>query len=95
MPDPIDRYALDDDDVDDEAPTQAQRTPRVLLHPRLDPRRIPTQRRLAVVRSITAPAADPDLAPGSTRGGVSLIWVVLFIAAAYLAILVAVALAVR
>jgi hypothetical protein len=96
VPDPIDRHAArDDDDVDDEAPTQAQRTPRVVLHPKLDPRRIPTQRRLAVVRSITAPAADPDLAPPSTRGGVSLTWVVLFISAAYIAILVAVVLAVR
>lgn len=92
MPDPIDRHAPDDDD---DAPTRAQRPPRVLLHPKLDPRRIPTQRRLAVVRSLAAPADEPDLAPLSTRRGVSLAQVVVFVAAAYIATLVAVALAVR
>ena len=92
MPDPIDRHATDDDD---DAPTRAQRPPRVLLHPKLDPRRIPTQRRLAVVRSLAAPADEPDLAPLSSHRGVSLTGVAIFIAAAYLAVLVAVALAVR
>ncbi len=92
MPDPIDRHAPDDED---DAPTRARLSARVLLHPRLDPRRIPTQRRLAVVRSLAAPAAEPDLAPPSTRAGVSLAGVVVFIAVAYVAVLVALALAVR
>jgi hypothetical protein len=80
---------------DDEAPTRLQRPPRVQLHPKLDPRRIPTQRRLAVVRPIAAPPGDPDLPPLSRRGGVSLTWVVAFIAAAYLSILFAVISALR
>lgn len=82
--------------TDDEAPTRLQQVvPRVQLHPKLDPRRIPTQRRLAVVRSLAAPPGDPDLPPLPRRGGVSLAWVVVFIAAAYLSILVAAFLAVR
>lgn len=91
MPDPIDRHAPDDDD----APTRAQRPTRVLLHPKLDPRRIPTQRRLAVVRPLALPPGDPDLPPISRRGGVTLAWVAVFIAAAYLSILVAVVSALR
>ena len=90
MPDPIDRHAPDDD-----APTRAQRPTRVLLHPKLDPRRIPTLRAIPVPRSLAAPKEDPDLPPLTRRRGVTLAWVTAFIAAAYLAILVAVALAMR
>ena len=91
MPDPIDRHAPDDDD----APTRAQRPPRVLLHPKLDPRRIPTLRGIPVARLLAAPAGEPDSALLSRRGGVTLAWVTAFIAASYLAILVAVVLAMR
>lgn len=89
MADPID--ASDDDEV----PTRLERPPRVQLHPKLDPRRIPTQRRLAVVRPLALPPGDPDLPPISRRGGVALAWVAVFIAAAYLSILVAVVSALR
>jgi hypothetical protein len=81
--------------VDDEAPTAHERVARVQLHPKLDPRCIPTQRRLAVVRSLAAPASDPDLPPLDRRGGVGIGWVTTFIAAAYLSILVAIVLAMR
>lgn len=91
MPDRIDPDAP----CDDEAPTRLQRLKRVQLHPKLDPRCIPTQRRLAVVRALAAPAEDLELPPRSRRGGVSLAWVAAFIAVAYLSILVAVILALR
>lgn len=93
MADSSDQDAVDDDD-DDEAPTRLLGAPRVQLHPKLDPRRIPTQKRLAVVRPLDEPAGDPDLPPLAPRGGVALGWVVVFIAAAYLAILLAALLAV-
>jgi hypothetical protein len=91
VPDSIDPHAPGDD----EAPTRLQRAPRVQLHPKLDPRRIPTARRLAVVRPLAAAARDPELPPRAKRGGVSLARVVVFIAVAYLSILVAAFLAVR
>jgi hypothetical protein len=93
VPDSIDRPAPDEDD--DDAPTRLDRPARVQLHPKLDPRRIPTQRRFAAVRSLAVPPGDLDLPPLSRRDGVRLAWVGAFIAAAYLAILVAVALALR
>ena len=80
---------------DDEAPTHLQRIQRVQLHPSFDPRRLPTQRRLAVVRPFAAPASDPDLTPLDRRGGVGIGWVTTFIAAAYLSILAAIVLAMR
>lgn len=91
MADLFDRDAPDDDD----APTRLQRPPRVQLHPKLDPRKIPTLRRVAVVRSLAAPAAAPEAPPLGRRGGISLAWVVVFIATAYAAILVALFLALR
>ena len=92
MPDPIDPDAP----CDDEAPTRLQRArKRVQLHPKFDPRCIPTQRRLAVVRALAAPAEDLELPPRSRRGGVKLAWVAAFIAVAYLSILVAAILALR
>ncbi len=85
----------DQDEVDDdEVPTRLRSVPRVQLHPKLDPRRIPTQRRLAVVRPLAAPAGDPDLPPLAPHRGIGLTWVVVFIVAAYLAVLVAALLAV-
>ena len=91
MPDSIDP----DSPCDDEAPTRLQRPKRVQLHPKLDPRRLPTQRRLAVVRALAAPAEDLELPPRSRRGGVPLAWVTAFIAVAYLSVLVAAILASR
>lgn len=91
MPDPIDPDAPGGD----EAPTRHQRAARVQLHAKLDPRRIPTQRRLAVVRALAAPAEVPELGSPDRRGGVALAWVVAFIAVAYLSILAAVILALR
>ena len=91
MPDSIDPDAP----CDDEAPTRLQRPKRVQLHPKLDPRCIPTQRRLAVVRALEAPAEDLEPPPRSRHGGVTLAGVTAFIAVAYLSILVAVFLAVR
>lgn len=90
MADPSDQDEVDEDDV----PTRLRHTPRVQLHPKLDPRRIATQRRLAVVRPLDAPAGDRDLPPLAPGRGIALAWVVVFIVAAYLAILVAAALAV-
>jgi len=87
--DSSDEDAVDDDEV----PTRLQCVPRVQLHPKLDPRRIPTQRRLAVVRPLAAPPGDPDLPPLAPRGGIGLAWVIVFVVAAYLAILVAAILA--
>ena len=84
-----------DDSPDDDAPTRLQRPPRVQLHPKLDPRKIPTLRRLAVVRSLAAPEAEPELPPLDRRGGIRLAWVVAFIAAAYASILLAVLFALR
>ncbi len=84
----------DQDEVnEDEVPTRVQRAPRVQLHPKLDPRRIPTQRRLAVVRPLAAQAGDPHWPPPAPRGGIGLAWVVIFLVAAYLAILLAAILA--
>jgi hypothetical protein len=80
---------------DDEAPTRHQRPARVQLHAKLDPRRIPTQRRLLVVRALAAPAEAPERSLPDRRGGVGLAWVAAFIAVAYLSILVAVILALR
>ena len=94
MPDSIDA-PHDDDDEDDDAPTRLDRPLRVQLHPKLDPRRIPTQRRMAAVRSLAVPPGDPDLPPLSRRAGVALAWVAAFVAVAYLAILLAVVLALR
>ncbi len=91
MPDSIDPDAP----CDDEAPTRHQRAERVQLHAKMDPRRIPTQRRLAVVRALAVPAEAPELHPPDRRGGVALAWVAAFIAVAYLSILVAVILALR
>jgi hypothetical protein len=91
VPDSIDPDAP----CDDEAPTRLRRLERVQLHPKFDPRRLPTQRRLAVVRALAAPAEDLELPPRSRRGGVKLAWVAAFIAVAYLSILVAVTLALR
>ena len=65
MPDSIDPDAP----CDDEAPTRLQRLERVQLHPKFDPRRLPTQRRLAVMRPLEAPAEDLDPPPRSRRGG--------------------------
>ena len=91
MPDSIDPDAP----CDDEAPTRLQRSKRVQLHPKFDPRCLPTQRRLAVVRALEAPAEDLDPPPRSRRGGVTLAWVTAFIAVSYLSILVAALLALR
>lgn len=92
MPDSIDASP---EDEDDDAPTRLDRPLRVQLHPKLDPRRIPTQRRLAAVRSLAVPPGDPDLPPLSRRGGVSLAGVAAFVAVSYVAILLAVVLALR
>ena len=91
MPDSIDPDAP----CDDEAPTRLQRPKRVQLHPKLDPRCLPTARRLAVVRALAAPAEDLDPPAQSQGGGVRLAWVTAFIAVAYLSILVAAILALR
>jgi hypothetical protein len=91
VPDSIDAPQDDDDD----APTRHDRPLRVQLHPKLDPRRIPTQRRMAAVRSLALPPGDPDLPPLSRHRGVRLAWVAVFVAAAYVAILLAVVLALR
>lgn len=82
-------------DDEDDAPTRLARPLRVQLHPKLDPRRIPTQRRLAAVRSLAVPPGDPDLPPLSRHGGVGLTWVAAFVATSYVAILLAVVLALR
>lgn len=91
MADSSDQGEVDDDEV----PTRLQRVLRVQLHPKLDPRRIPTQKRLAVVRPLAAPAGFLDLPPLAPRRGIGLTWVVVFLGAAYLAVLVAALLAVR
>jgi hypothetical protein len=91
VPDPIDPDAP----CDDEAPTRLQRPKRVQLHPKFDPRCLPTQRRLAVVRALAAPDEDLAPPPRSRRSGVQLAWVTAFIAIAYLSILVAAILALR
>lgn len=91
MPDSIDPDAP----CDDEAPTRLQRFKRVQLHPKLDPRCLPTARRLAVVRALAAPVEELEPPPRSRRGGVTLAWVAAFIAVAYLSIFVAVILALR
>lgn len=87
--------SIDAPDDDGDAPTRLDRLARVQLHPGLDPRRIPTQRRIPVVRSLAAPLGDSDLPPLSRRGGVRLAWVTVFIAVAYFAILLALVHALR
>ena len=84
-----------DEPVDDDAPTRLLRVPRVQLHPKLDPRRIPTQRRLPPLRPEDLAVRDADLPPLSARRGIGLGVVIAFIIAAYLAVLVAVILSIR